>query len=236
MTLAYTRRAQPDCATCEPAEGSFCAALPDIRNTMTAAGVPISYPRGAVLFVEGKPARSVFVVCEGKLKLTTSSAEGRTLIVQIAEPGDVLGLSAALLGRGYETSAEAIEPVHVTCLSRDTFLGLASSSATVALELARQLSSTFDAAQHEIRRLVLSQTTLERLIRLLLDWCAKKGEKGPGGVRLHLSFTHEELGQMIGTTRETVTRALSELRRKEALVTRGSTMYVNTAVLEMLLS
>ena len=90
----------------------------------------------------------------------------------------------------------------------------------------QQLSEKYHAAQREIRSLGLSQTTGEKLAKLLLDWCERDGEPTAKGVRLKVLLTHEEIAQMIGTTRETVTRLLSALKRKKIIDVKGSTVLV----------
>ena len=234
MSVLHQVRTRQSCADCDLEGRSFCA-TPVVHRALTASAVPVTYPRGSVLFMEGEISRGVFVICEGKVKLTTSSAEGRSLIVRIAEAGAVIGVSATVIGRSYETTAEAVEPTTVHVLPKDVFLGMAAGSPEAAMAVARELSGMYDTAQRDLRRLALSQTTAERLIRLLLDWADEQGESGPGGVRLHIAFTHDELAQMIGTTRETVTRALGDLRRKKAVIIRGATFYLDVPALQGLL-
>src|SRR5512141_1664362 len=87
------------------------------------------YPRGSILFAEGEAPRGVFILCSGRVKLTASSTEGRTLILKIAEPGEVLGLSAAILGKQYQMSAETLEPSQVNFVKRNDFLSLLQNHA-----------------------------------------------------------------------------------------------------------
>jgi CRP/FNR family transcriptional regulator len=216
------------CAGCTREDRPFCRGPKTIRDAFDLHGLPGTFPRGALLFSEGERARGIFMICDGRVKLTTTSAEGRTLIARIAGPGDVLGASATLLDTSYETSAEVLDPSHVTFLGREAFRGMATA-ADAALQIARELSATYEAIQRDLRRMALAQTTTERLASFLLDWCERSGEPGPGGVRIHVGFTHEELGQMIGTTRETVTRILSALKRKNLVTVHGATMYVDVA-------
>src|SRR5207244_10356811 len=179
------------------------------------------YPKGSLLFVEGEMPRGIFILCSGRAKLTTSSTEGKTLIVKIAEPGEVLGASATILGKPYEVSAETIEPAQLNFIKRDDFLKLLGTNVEVCMHTAQQLSEKYHSAQREIRSLGLSQTTSEKLARLLLDWCNRGGEETPRGVRLKVLLTHEEIAQMIGTTRETVTRLLSDFKRKKIKIGRA---------------
>ena len=184
------------------------------------------YPKGSLLFVEGEMPRGIFILCSGRAKLTTSSTEGKTLIVKIAEPGEVLGASATILGKPYEVSAETIEPAQLNFIKRDDFLKLLGTNVEVCMHTAQQLSEKYHAAQREIRSLGLSQTTSEKLAKLLLDWCARGGEETAKGVRLKVLLTHEEIAQMIGTTRETVTRLLSDFKRKKIIEMKGSSVFV----------
>lgn len=203
---------------CNMAEGNV-AALDAIKFTSV-------YPKGSTLFVEGEQPRGVFVLCSGKAKLTTSSTEGKTFIVKIAEPGEVLGASATILGKTYEVSAETIESSQVNFIKRDDFMRFLNSNSEACMHTAQQLSENYQSAQREIRSLGLSQSTSEKLAKLLLDWCVRGGEETPRGVRLKVLLTHEEIAQMIGTTRETVTRLLGDFKKKKLIDVKGSTLLV----------
>src|SRR5581483_9385828 len=194
------------------------AELNGIKSTIT-------YPRGALLFVEGEEPRAVFILCNGRAKLMTTSAEGRTLIVKIAGPGEILGASAAILGQPYELSAETLEPCQVNVINGSAFVNWLRTRSEASVRAARQLSAKHDAAQQEIRSLGLTRSAAEKLARLLLDWC-RHGEFTAGGIRIRVLLTHEEIGQMIGATRETVTRLIGDLRRREIIETKGSTVIV----------
>ena len=184
------------------------------------------YPKGSLLFVEGEQPRGVFILCSGRAKLTTSSSEGKLLIVKIAEPGEVLGASATILGKPYEVSAETLEPSQLNFIKREDFLRFMSVNAEACMHTAQQLSEKYHAAQREIRSLGLSQTTGEKLAKLILDWCSREGDETPKGIRLKVLLTHEEIAQMIGTTRETVTRLLSDMKRRKIIDVKGSTVLV----------
>lgn len=227
MPSPYNIAIQNSCATCtRSAEQLFCNMSPEAMKTLDAIKFTSVYPKGSVLFVDGEEPRGVFILCSGRAKLTTSSAEGRTLIVKIAEPGEVLGASATILGRPYEVSAETLEPSQLNFIKRDDFLRFLSTFTEACMHTAQQLSEKYQAAQREIRSLGLAQSTGEKLGKLLLDWCRLHGEVTPKGVRLKVLLTHEEIAQMIGTTRETVTRLLSDFKRKKILEVKGSTILV----------
>ena len=135
--------------------------------------------------------------------------------------------SATILGRPYEVSAETIEPSQLNFIKRDDFLKFLNTHLEACMHTAQQLSEKYHSAQREIRSLGLSQTTAEKLARLLLDWCVNDGEMTAKGTRLKVLLTHEEIAQMIGTTRETVTRLLSDFKRRKIIDVKGSTLLVS---------
>src|SRR5690349_8947806 len=227
MPSPYNIEIQNSCATC--ARGTdqlFCNMSDAAMKTLDAIKFTSVYPKGSILFVDGEEPRGVFILCSGRAKLTTSSSEGRTLIVKIAEAGEVLGASAAILGKPYEVSAETLEPSQINFIKRDDFLRLLQSHTDVCMHTAQQLSEKYQSAQRDLRSLGLSQTTSVKLARLLVDWIASSGEPTPKGMRITLLLTHEEVAQMIGTTRETVTRILSSFRRRGIIEVKGSSLFV----------
>lgn len=226
MATPYNLELHNDCANCPMRhDGRFCDLSDGTVAALNAAKFSTAYPKGATLFVEGEMPRGVFILCSGMAKLTTSSSEGKTLIVKITDPGEILGASAAILGKPYEVSAEIMEPSQVNFVRLPDFLALLERHPDACLRTAQQLSAKYHDAQREVRSLGLSQTTSEKLARLILGWEAG-GERTLKGVRVKVLLTHEEIGQMVGTTRETVTRLLGDFKRKHMIEVTGSNMYV----------
>jgi CRP/FNR family transcriptional regulator len=238
MPSPYNLEVEYNCNECRVrAERLFCNMSDGTVDALDAVKFTGLYPKGSLLFVEGEEPRGVFILCSGRAKLTTSSTEGKTLIVKIAEPGEVLGASATILGKPYEVSAETIEPSQLNFIKRDDFLKFLAGNAEACMHTAQQLSEKYHSAQREIRSLGLAATTSEKLARLLLDWCANGGEPTTRGTRLKVLLTHEEIAQMIGTTRETVTRLLSDFKRKKIIDVKGSTVFItNKPQLENMVS
>ncbi|HYK03275.1 MAG TPA: Crp/Fnr family transcriptional regulator [Thermoanaerobaculia bacterium] len=227
MPSPYNLALVEHCSQCSQRQtnGGFCNMAAEPVEALDSMKFTGAYPKGALLFVEGEQPRGVFVLCRGRAKLTTTSTEGRTLIVKIASPGEILGVSAAILGRPYEVSAETLEASQVSFIRRDDFLHFLNAYSEACMHTAQQLSEKYESAQREIRSLGLAHTTSEKLARLLLSWSAS-GEETPQGTRLQVLLTHEEIGQMIGTTRETVTRLLSEFKRKKLISMKGSSLFL----------
>jgi CRP/FNR family transcriptional regulator, cyclic AMP receptor protein len=215
------------CAECTVrADRIFCNMSDETITALDSVKFTGVYPKGSLLFVEGEQPRGIFILCEGRAKLTTSSTEGKTLIVKIAEAGEVLGASATILGKPYEVSAETIEPSQLNFIKREDFLRFLNTYPEACMHTAQQLSEKYHAAQHEIRSLGLAQTTGEKLAKLLLDWCDRNGEPNGKGIRLKVLLTHEEIAQMIGTTRETVTRIFSDFKKRQIIEVKGSSVFI----------
>jgi len=225
-----------NCLSCKlRAEHIFCdLSAPDLQafETMKYA---TSYPKGAVLFVEGQAPRGIFVLCKGRIKLSICSTDGKTLILKIAEPGEVLGLSATVGGKPYELTAETVDPCQVNFVKREDFLRFLRDHSDACLRVAEQLSDKYNAACREIRSLGLSHSAAEKLAKLLLEWSARNGEASKAEPRVKLALTHEEIAQMIGTSRETVTRLFADLKKRQIVQSKGSTLFIrNKAALKSL--
>jgi len=188
------------------------------------------------LFVEGQSPRGVFILCGGRVKLSTSSADGKSLIVRIADPGEVLGLPATITGKPYELTAEVIEPTQANFIARGDFLAFLRQHGEAALRVAQQLGETYHSAIAEMRNIGLSHSVGEKLARFLLD-LSESHDNGKGEVKVTLTLTHEEIAQTIGASRETVTRLFGEFKRKQLMKVKGSTLIIkNKAGLESVLN
>src|SRR5246127_2100126 len=188
------------------------------------------YPQGAVLFVEGQLPRGIFVICKGSVKLSINSPSGRTMIVKLAEPGEVLGLSATISGKPYEVTAETIDPCQINFVKREDFLRFLKDNSDACFKVAEQLSEKYNNACHEVRSLGLSHSASEKLAKLLLEWSSKNGEASKQEPRVKLALTHEEIAQMIGTSRETVTRLFADLKKRQIVQAKGSTLVIRNKV------
>ena len=184
------------------------------------------YPKGAMLFIEGQQPRGVFVLCAGKAKLSTSSREGKTIITKLSDAGDVLGLNSVISNRPYEVTAEMMEPGQANFIPRESLLQFLKDHGEVALRVAEQLSRNYYTAYEEIRTLGLTTSPSEKFAKLLLSWSTKSANGDSGGTQVKLTLTHEEIAEIIGTTRETVSRLFSEFKRKQLLQLKGSTLII----------
>jgi CRP/FNR family transcriptional regulator len=217
-------------------ESFFCELPKASLQAFDAIKYASAYPGGALLFNEGQMPRGIFVLCRGRVKLSITASDGKALILKIAEPGEVLGLHATVAGTPYEMSAETLHPCQINFVRRDDFLKFLKDHGDACLRAAEHLSNNCQNAFDQIRALGLSHSAREKLARVLLEWSAN-GEDTKEGVRVKLAMTHEEIAQMIGTSRETVTRILAEFRNKQLAVIKGSNLLIrNRAALQRMVA
>jgi CRP/FNR family transcriptional regulator len=190
-----------------------------------AIGTETHHSRGEMLFAEGETPHSVFIVQSGRIKISVTSREGKTMILRIAEAGHVLGLSAALSGSRHEVSAEALELCYVTAIRVKDFLGLLAKHPEAAMEATRWVLKEYQAVFSDVCRLALPTTVAGRLANLLLDW-RKTGNQGQVNPRYTMTLTQEEIAGMTGTSRETVSRVLQQFQREKLISIKGASLTV----------
>jgi CRP/FNR family cyclic AMP-dependent transcriptional regulator len=213
--------------------GDLPAALIDM---MEKEAITTTYPTGAVLFAEGQVPRGVFLVRRGRVKLSISGSDGRTLILRMVEVGCPMGVAAVVSGRQYEATAETQEPSEISFLRQCDLLRLMRVHGELALWVTQHISADYASTCREIRDLILSDSASEKLARLLVGWLDQNAEaRNPS--QMKLALTHEEIGQMIGTSRETVSRLFAGFKKQRLIQQNGSTLVIpNRVALESLIT
>jgi len=237
MNTPYGLQMIDSCLTCPlRKDGWFCGLSAEGLKRLSSASHLCTYPDGALLFVEGQAPRGAYVLCSGKVKISTTSREGKVLILKIAEPGEVLGLSAVISGQPFEITAETDGPCQVNFVEGEALMERIAASGELGLRASMALSREFQTAYRDIHDLVLARSSAGKLAKLLLSWTSNRKEPGVAGeIRVRASLTHEEMAQMIGSSRETVTRLLGDLKKKELIRLEGSTLVIrNRMALEAL--
>jgi CRP/FNR family cyclic AMP-dependent transcriptional regulator len=185
-----------------------------------------NYPSDAVLFVEEQLPRGVFVVLRGRVKLSVNSRDGKTLILRIAAAGEVLGISASVAAHAYEATAETLEACEISFIKSADILRLMHQHNELAMWLAQNLSHEYSFTCREVRNLMLAESARGKLARFLVENLDKNGSpKQPD--RMKLGLTHEEMAQMIGSSRETVTRTLAAFKRGHLVEQNGATFIIH---------
>jgi CRP/FNR family cyclic AMP-dependent transcriptional regulator len=181
--------------------------------------VPVSHPASKVLFSETQPSDGVRIVIEGEVKLSINSTDGRRLSLRIAKPGEILGLSSTLSGNPFEMTADTLYPAKIAHISRTEFLHLLARHPEVYEIVTREVSRSYNLACEQLRMVGLSTSVPERLACLLLRW-------SESGSRCRVALTHEEIGEFIGASRETVTRTLSVFKNRRLVAQHGCTIEI----------
>ena len=224
---------QHRCSDCPlHADGFFCELTATAIATFENFKITNTYSKGGTLFNQGQPSNGIYMLCKGRVKMCSYSRDGRTVILRIAEAGEVLGLSSVVSDIEFEATAEVIEDCQVNFVRKSDFLRFIREYPEAGFNAIRQLSHNYHAAFSQVRSLALSATVADKLVRLFLEWsqlAAANGSHSNGNGRIHLKFehTHEEIAAMIGTSRETVTRLLNDFRRKNLIEVKGSDLFIH---------
>ncbi len=197
------------------------------------------FTRGARIFSEGDLSDSLYILKEGMVRLISLSDNGRETILHILRPEEIFG-ELLLSEEKRPFTAIAIEEVLVTVISRENFLKLLATVPAVALNFIRMISKRL--ARVETGLAESSHTwSYHRLARVLLKLSEEYGEEVPSGTRINLHLTHEDLANLIGTSRETVTTQLNKFTRmgllkreaRRLVVTRsGLSAFIRSAALQ----
>jgi CRP/FNR family cyclic AMP-dependent transcriptional regulator len=169
----------------------------------------VRLPKGATLFSEGDEGENLYVIVEGKLKLGTSSGDGRENLLSILGPGEMFG-ELSLFDAGPRTStATAVTDVKLLSLSHDQVIPWVTAHPQVALDLLERLAQRLRRTNEVVGDLVFSDVP-GRVAKALLDLGERFGKATDEGLYVHHDLTQEELAQLVGASRETVNKALAD--------------------------
>ncbi|TAM81083.1 MAG: Crp/Fnr family transcriptional regulator [Acidobacteria bacterium] len=177
----------------------------------------VNLPRHARLLEEGKAPEGIFVLLRGSVKLFVALKGGKTLILQVIQTGKVLGLSATMSSKAAEYTAETLTPTQFLYVPRKDFLSLLEERPRICLSVVEILSHQLREAVNMIHYSSGPQPAVEKLADLLELWVEECGEVTERGIELKLPLTQEEIGQMIGVSRETVSRLIAEFEQQGIL-------------------
>ncbi len=215
MRTPYGLPILDDCRSCPVrVKDGFCDLPEPSRDSWNGVRQNATHPRGAVLFVQGQAAAGMHLICTGQVKLRSTGPDGAAVIHGIFHSGDVLGAAETMLGSRYEATAETLTPSVVSYVKRDMLISLVRNDPEISLRLTSQLCAQLTAALRYAGNRGVSRGALERVSRFLLDFCN-------GRPSVSLTLTREEIGEIVGLARETVTRSLSELANRNVIRVSG---------------
>jgi CRP/FNR family transcriptional regulator, cyclic AMP receptor protein len=228
MHSPYGMELVEDCLSCKLcSEGFFCRLPKADMEAFQKIKFTLSYPAGAILFGEGQTCRGIYILCKGRVKLATSSNEGQILILKIAQPGEVLGLNTTVSGGIHELTAETGQPCQLNFVKREDFLRFLQEHTEANMQVAVHLSRECQQAYQHLRSFVM-RSAPQRIARLILDW-SHEDSRIATAKGIKVALTHEEIGQIIGMSRETVTRTLADFRKQGIAELHGSTLLIQNS-------
>lgn len=199
----------------------FYSASTRVTADYKAIGVNVRRRSGTILFCEGDVASTVSVIRFGAVKLTTLSREGKSLLVRIARPGEVLGLSAALCESRSEVTAQTLEDTLLRCYQQKDFLNFIRTNPAGGLYAAASLAHEYRSAFSDVCRLSLTTSIPSRVAHLLLEMLVNSEDTRPNHPTIDLRLTHQDIGTMLGSSRETITRTLNKFKRSGLIAIDG---------------
>lgn len=180
------------------------------------------YNKNSFLFFQGDPGKSVYFLRKGKVKAIKSNPEGEEQILEILQPGDVFG-EVVLFGIDYyPATAVAMQDVTVSILSRKKFKDYFYKNPDLGWGMMQEMARKLDRAQRKVENLGLRDTR-GRVASMLIDLLNDFGDTGD---KLILDINRQEMANFIGTTRETVSRTLSEFRKKHLIKIKGNRILI----------
>jgi len=209
---------------------TLCDVPDDVLREISAEKRQISYPAGSVLYREGESSRRAFVVCRGEVKLTRTSADGGKTILKIANSGELLGVSEVISNKEYLATAEATQESSVACFGREQLIGLMARHSVAATRISQFLSS--ECVNAFVDLCLLRQTSFAsvKLGQFMLRWVETHPNRWDDWIPI--PYTHSDIAQMLGASRETVTRLLSSLQKGHVLeMKRGRVRVIDLAAL-----
>ncbi len=230
-----------ECAACHSQpDNFFCALSTKSRKAFDQVKHASVFPKGALIVVQGEPPRGIFMLCQGKVKLSTTSHDGKSFILRIVRAGEVIGMDSVVTDMPFAFTAETMQPSRLSFVSRADYLRFLKGHGDAALRAAQHLGQYCHDAYDVVRSIGLSRSALGRVAKFLLaaatDGRVKACVKN-GVLHAQLALTHEEISQLVGTSRETITRTLAEFRRKDIAQLKGTTLTIhNKLALERLVA
>ena len=195
----------------EPGHGFWGLLTHDERDALSGLGLRRDYPPGATMCLEGDPATHVFVLTAGWVKILATTSDGHEIVLALRGDGDIVGEIAGATTGHRNATVQAIGAVHALIVPYDKFSSFLDANPGASRTYRRVVTQKWNDADTMLRSRAVT-TGAQRLARLLLDLAGRHGSRTGGAIYLVMPLSQEELASLAGTSRATVTRALSNWR------------------------
>jgi CRP/FNR family transcriptional regulator, cyclic AMP receptor protein len=188
-------------------------------RSLSALGRTVRFADGARIFREGEISGRVILLVRGRVKVFSSTKDGRDIVLAIRGPGEMLGEISAIDGGPHSATCEAMEPVEALAIASEVFRGFLKAHPQVPLLLMRTITSRLRDADRK-RVEFGGQDTLGRVAARLIELAEQHGSDDAGRVRIDLAFSQQELAGWVSASRESVVKALTVMRSRGWIETR----------------
>jgi len=202
-------------------------AIEDLTARIAVRKVPV----GSAVVAQDEPGDAMFVIMSGRIKVVMFGESGREVTLSLLRAGDSFG-EMSLFDQGPRSAhCLAIEPTTLLALSRDDLMRHMQAHPRTAVNLLGEMARRLRRADETIAQLALCDVN-ERLIHRLVGLAREEGASGPDGLLVRRRPTQQELANMIGSCRETISRAFNQLARDGLIIPRGRSLVVTPALIE----
>jgi len=203
----------------------FSSLKDDELEAINRVSIIRKFPKDQLILLEDEEGNTLFIIIKGKVKVTTFSEHGKEVIFSILCDGDFFGDMSLLDGKPRSASVVAIEESEIRLIRRSDFISSMEKHPGIALKLLEELTSRLRKADERIESLALLDVT-GRIAGILLQLAEEQGRLQSGSILIKSRPTHQELANMAGTTRETVTRVLKQLEHKKYIILSGKDLTI----------
>lgn len=197
----------------------------DALRAMAEVVVIGRYKRNQVLFVESQASHSLYFICSGRVKVYRLSPDGREQILHLLSDGEPIAVVPFFDGGPYPANAEVLTDSKIAFIRGADFERVATANPSILLDMLRMLAQRLRRAQGDISSLALKSVT-GRLAGALLDLARRTGAAAADGTVFDLQLSRQDLGNLIGASRETTTRLLQQFRRDGVIELDGSRVVI----------
>lgn len=179
-----------------------------------------SYEKGEVIILQDTRVDGLYIVIDGSVRISRLSEDGRVKVLAILSAGDIIGEMSILDEELASATAEALEDSRLLFIKREDFQGILLKYPIITLSIAQILVKRLRLADEEIENLAF-YSVRSRVIKTLIELVNRYGEKTSRGLKISFKFTHQELADMVGSSRETVSRIISTLEKEQLITNEG---------------
>lgn len=183
------------------------------------------YPKGSIVFNEGDKGESFFYIQSGKIKMYKTSFDGREVILNIFGEGAILAEVTMFNDLDYPATAEVIEDAVIGMIYNRDIEKLVLENRELSLQIIKELSQRLYYSQINVKEIALNDTYI-RTAKVLINLAKEYGKNTTKGIEINLGMTRQDIANIVGTTRETASRAMSQLKKKKYIDMNGKSIII----------